>query len=920
MSKFKIFVIFLLVIVQSQLVTSQDKPSWQTKIDSVIDHFSIEDGPGGVVGIVKGSEIIYQKAFGYADVKSKTPNSVNTLFDIASVSKQFTAAAVLTLAEQGKIDLDEPIQKYLPELLIKRPIPIKNLLTHSSGLQDYSELMLLARGREEYKTYSKPQTLRLINRQTSLSFTPGTDENYSNTNYALLAELIKRVSGTSFETFMKTHLFDPLKIKKSEIQFDGINRLKTSHIATKYPRRNSKDKKNFEPVAPPIHKRIYGAGGLNANLSGLAKWIGNFKSGKIGKKSLSSLMLTRDTLSSGKKTRYARGVLQGTTRSGHRWVQHTGRGFGGTSILTWWRDADMSVIVLVNTDEIWAQRVLNKFLKDFLKTLPRPKPLRKRISRNKPEITKKRPEDKITPQPSIELPLSDLKKFVGTYPADAPVGSRTPPSGGTGVDRIVLRENKLKYIVYNGFEIDIKPIGSKVLELTGIGRPVQLRFENIGSPKLGFRTVDPKVNNGKIADKVVRILPKISSKEMLEICGEYSSPTLTNSIPIKLLCKDNKIYMEWGIKRKQAELFYLGNNRLTAWQSGGGKGMQANLILKRNLKNQIVGFSYEGHRVWHLFFNKINPQKKYPPPGELVDFGGFKLHLMVEGKKQKGPTVVFFHGAGDIALNWNLVLPEVGKFATAVAIDQAGEGWSEHGRGKSLKQQVFDSHKALKKAGYKAPYILVGHSLGGIIANIFAKEYADEVAGVVFVDATHPDVVLKIYNQTTKKAGWKRMRLNAKHVVPPVDKNPVKTPPVLSSFKGRKDFGDRLNKFSERDKKLFNWIYNVRPWTYVKGRPNYESEIFAEMFNNSEKYSLKDIPLIVLSGGAKEGKTGDKNWSSERLKTHSILLQKDHLYLSTNSKQIIAKKSGHHIHIDQPELVVKTINNLLKQIKRRKRR
>ncbi len=309
--------------------------------------------------------------------------------------------------------------------------------------------------------------------------------------------------------------------------------------------------------------------------------------------------------------------------------------------------------------------------------------------------------------------------------------------------------------------------------------------------------------------------------------------------------------------------------------------------------------------------------KNHPPPGELIDIGGFKLHLMVEGKERKGPTVVFFHGAGDIALNWNLVLPKVGKFATAVAIDQNGEGWSDHGRGSSLKQQVYDSHEVLKKAGYKAPYILVGHSLGGIIANIFAKEYPDEIAGVVFVYATHPDVVLKIYNKETKKLKWKRMRLNAKRTIPTVLTSRLESAPVLSSFKGRKNFGDRLDKFSERDRMLFNWIYNERPWTYVKGRSTYESEIFAEMYQN-KKYSLKDIPLIVLTGVAKSLKKGDENWTSIQLMKHSQALQKDHLNLSTNSKQIIAKKSGHHIHIDEPDLVVHQIKKLIQLVTSKK--
>jgi len=311
----------------------------------------------------------------------------------------------------------------------------------------------------------------------------------------------------------------------------------------------------------------------------------------------------------------------------------------------------------------------------------------------------------------------------------------------------------------------------------------------------------------------------------------------------------------------------------------------------------------------------VNSQPKdYPPPGELIDIGGYNLHLLVEGKNQTGPTVIFFHGAGDIALNWNLVLPLVGEFATAVAIDQAGEGWSDHGHGASLFQQVFDSHQALKVAEFNEPYILVGHSLGGILTNIFAKEYPSEVAGIVMVDATHPDVLLNVFNKESKEFEWKIFRTTANDSIPPVVTTSLIDKPQISTFQPRKDFGDMLEKFSEYDKKLFKWIYNERPWPYVKGYHGYEAEIFAEMHNQRGKYFLNDIPLIVLTGGQKEHSEGDKYWTAERKKAYSDSLQTDLLNLSNNSKQIIAEKSGHHIHIDEPEVLIKAIKQLVRNI------
>lgn len=330
------------------------------------------------------------------------------------------------------------------------------------------------------------------------------------------------------------------------------------------------------------------------------------------------------------------------------------------------------------------------------------------------------------------------------------------------------------------------------------------------------------------------------------------------------------------------------------------------------------------HKIFYKLFvlfvissiSVYSQSKKYPAPGELVEINGFNIHLLTAGTDKEGTTVVFFHGAGDIALHWNLVLPEVGKFTKAVAVDHAGEGWSDHGQGLALNQQVHDIYQALKNGGYKAPYIVVGNSLGGIVANLFAATYKDEVGGVVMVDATHPDVVLKVFNKETKKMEWKRMRLKADQQIKEVVTTYLSEPKEIKSFQARRDFGDILDKFSNEDKARFNWIYNERKWTYVNCQSNtYEAEIMQDMFMNKENYHIGDTPLVVISGGNKELPEGDANWSSEQLVVHSKKLQKDLLKLSTNSRQIIAKKSGHNVHIDQPELVVKSIKKMVKKMK-----
>lgn len=311
----------------------------------------------------------------------------------------------------------------------------------------------------------------------------------------------------------------------------------------------------------------------------------------------------------------------------------------------------------------------------------------------------------------------------------------------------------------------------------------------------------------------------------------------------------------------------------------------------------------------------LQGQNPMAPPGKLVEVNGYKLHLIVAG--EDGPAVVMFHGAGDIGLIWNLVLPEVGKFGRAVAVDQAGEGWSDHGHAIHMWQQAYDTHQALINAGIKGPYILVGHSLGGLLTRVYANMYPDEVAGIVLVDATHPDVILRIYQDG--KPSWKRMReTSGNREIPALITSNLAKQPELTSFQGKRDFGDQLARFSKLDQERFQWVYNERPFTYVKGRSSYEAETMQLISENPDDYSFGSKPLFVISKGIWTDKEGDEHWSNEALRLESRKLQRDLLSLSTNSKQIIAEKSGHQIHIDEPELVVATIREMIDLLNSRK--
>ena len=599
--KFTLIVYLLALITYSQNVTSQ---SWSDSVDKAIEKFAIEDGPGGVVSVAKGNQILYTKPFGFSNVNKQILNTSNTLFDIASCSKQFTAASILILAEQGRIDLQKPLQYYFPELKIKTPIPLYSLLTHTSGLNDYSEILLLARGRGGESIYKKKEILNIIFNQTTLGFNSLYRDNYSNTNYALLAELVEKISQQPFPEFLKENIFKPLNISSQEIRIGDNYSDQNVDLSTGYLKRR-KDELSFIPETESKEKaeRIYGDGGIRANIFGLTKWMANYKLGKLSNdKLLIKALLVKDTLSNGELSQYARGLVSGTTKSGHKWVKHTGRGLYGTSIMLWIPEFDISIIGLFNTDEIWAQSVTNNFLMDIIDSFE---------DNNSTDIDKneiknsdnEKSDPNIIPQPEILLSDNELKKFIGLYPGGAPVGSHVPPSGGVGVDKIVLDKGKLQYILYNGYAIDLKPISNTILEMTGVGRPIQLIFSDIESERPGIVAADPTVNDGKPSEDIAYRLSKLNSSEAKLFCGKYKSPTITKSIPIEILFEDDKLYMQWGILKKKSQLYYLGDDVLTSWKDGK-YAMQCNLVFKRNANGDVTGFTYDGHRVWNLFFKK----------------------------------------------------------------------------------------------------------------------------------------------------------------------------------------------------------------------------------------------------------------------------------------------------------------------------
>ncbi|MEM9089799.1 MAG: alpha/beta hydrolase [Cyanobacteria bacterium P01_F01_bin.53] len=311
----------------------------------------------------------------------------------------------------------------------------------------------------------------------------------------------------------------------------------------------------------------------------------------------------------------------------------------------------------------------------------------------------------------------------------------------------------------------------------------------------------------------------------------------------------------------------------------------------------LVGMIYQ--RVGQAF-----DRRKYPPQGQLIDIGGFRLHLNCMG--QGTPTVVMDAGGAAPAITWGLVPAEIAKFTRVCTYDRAGLGWSEPNPriSRTSQQSVDELRLLLTKAGIKPPYILVGHSLGGVNMRLYASQYPADVVGLVLVDSSHE-------NQMTSEM-WKRVTMQSWlyqifRIVSQV--GVLRLIGEMNLLPMLEDIKRDIQKYPLAVQALFD---TFKSFCY---RSCYWATASSELANIKKSFedvqpvtSLGSLPLIVLSQGSKDSKVSDERrqrWAS---------LQLDLTKLSSHSQHIIAENSGHFVQLDQPELVVSALQQLIESV------
>ena len=325
-------------------------PSLEVEVDRIFQKWSLAT-PGCAVGVGVGGRPILTKAYGLADLERAVPNKADTIFEAGSVSKQFTAMAILLLAREGKLSLDDQARKYVPELPdYGKSLTIRHMLTHTSGLRDWGSIEGIAGWPRTSREYTHAHVLDIVSRQKALNFDPGARWSYSNTGFNLAAVIVARVSGMSFAEFSRQRIFGPLGMSRTSWRDDHTRIVKDRALA--YSETNG----TFTTEMP--FENVHGNGGLLTTVGDLLRWNENYVTPGVGDAALIAEQQRVGRYNDGRDLDYALGLYVNDFR-GVKNVYHSGSTAGYRAHLNRFPSEHTSVAVLCNVSSANATAAAN---------------------------------------------------------------------------------------------------------------------------------------------------------------------------------------------------------------------------------------------------------------------------------------------------------------------------------------------------------------------------------------------------------------------------------------------------------------------------------------------------------------------------------------------------------------------------------
>jgi CubicO group peptidase (beta-lactamase class C family) len=475
-----------------------------SKIDELFSEWNRPDSPGFALAIIKDSEIVYKCGYGIADLEHNIPISSSSVFDIGSISKQFTAMCIALLARQGKLALDDEIQKYIPEMpRYDDPITIRHLIHHTSGIRDYLTLMYFIGMRFE-NDYPDDEIIGLIARQKELNFKPGDEHSYSNSGYFLLAEIAKRASGKSLATFANEHIFSPLGMNATHFHDDFTMIVKDRAIGY-----SPKDEGGFR-IDMSIFE-VVGDGGIYTTVEDLLLWDRNFYANRLGGygQDLIEEVTKPGTLNSGEVLEYAFGLSIWQYR-GLDVVSHSGGWAGYRSQMLRFPKQRLSVICLSNLGSTNPVGLARKVADLYLAS----------------QFTEQIEEPEHSKAQFVEIPSTELESKIGFY--------QNPKTGE--IWELLVKDGKLTIEDF-GENVTFASLSSNHFIAVDIPFDIDIEFEKPGSDEPFHLSARRESGNPDIYERLSIVY--FNSDQLNKFAGEYYCQEL--DVTYKIILEDGTL-------------------------------------------------------------------------------------------------------------------------------------------------------------------------------------------------------------------------------------------------------------------------------------------------------------------------------------------------------------------------------------------
>ena len=352
----------LIVALAAACATARGNSSVSTEdlrpaVDSLFAAYTGSAVPGASVVVIRDGQVILRRAYGMADLERHVPATPETDYRLASVSKQFTATAVMLLAKDGKLRYDQPIRDFLPELPPStQAVTVRNLLNHTSGLVDYEDLIPESRTTQLNDT----DVLGYLAAKDSVYFPAGTQYRYSNSGYVLLGMIVARASGMSLPAFMHARIFAPLGMSASVMHVEGADTV---------PRRAfgySPQGGGFVQTDQSVTSATLGDGGIYTNVDDMARWDAALAHATLLDSATLALATTPPELAAGATTEYGFGWFVDSYRGARRW-RHTGETSGFRNAILRFPESRLTIVILTNRSsgepQAIAERIADRLLR-----------------------------------------------------------------------------------------------------------------------------------------------------------------------------------------------------------------------------------------------------------------------------------------------------------------------------------------------------------------------------------------------------------------------------------------------------------------------------------------------------------------------------------------------------------------------------